>query len=57
MPMFWWMRVDLVSLVGRIVSSGVFGGVCEHTMILGILSVNGCGCVPVLLFGMGCPAL
>ena len=26
-----------------------FGGVCELSMILGNLSANGCGCVPVLL--------
>ena len=30
-------------------SSGVFCGVCELIMILGSLSVNGWGCVPVLL--------
>ena len=30
-------------------SSGVFWGVCELIMILGSLSANGCGCVPVLL--------
>ena len=49
MPVFWWMRLDLVFLVGRTVSSGVFWGVCDITMILGSLSANGCGCVPVLL--------
>ena len=33
-------------------------GVCELIMILGSLSANGWGCVPVLLVvGMGCPAL
>ena len=47
--MFWWMRLDLVFLVGRTKSGGVFGGVCELIMILGSLSANGCGCVPVLL--------
>ena len=30
-------------------SSGVFWGVCDLIMILGSLSANGCGCVPVLL--------
>ena len=49
MPVFWWMRLDLVFLVGRTMSSGVFWGVCELSMILGSLSANGWGCVPVLL--------
>ena len=49
MPVFWWMRLDLVFPVGRIVSSGVFWGVCDLIMILGSLSVNGWGCVAVLL--------
>ena len=58
MPVFWWMRLDLVFLVGRSVSSGVFWGVCDLFMILGSLSANGWGCVPVLLVvGIGCPAL
>ena len=30
-------------------SGSVFGGVCELIMILGCLSANGWGCVPVLL--------
>ena len=49
MPVFWWMRLDLVFLVGRTVSGGVFLGVYELIMILGSLSANGWGCVPVLL--------
>ena len=49
MPVFWWMSLDLVFLVGRTTSGRVFGGVCELTMILGSLSANGWGCVPVLL--------
>ena len=49
MPVFWWMRLDLVFLVGRTVSGGVFWGVCEISMILGSLSANGWGCVPVFL--------
>ena len=40
---------DLVFLVGRTASGGVFWGVCEVIMILGRLSANGWGCVPVLL--------
>ena len=39
----------LVFLVGRSMSGGVFWGVCGIIMILGSLSANGCGCVPVLL--------
>ena len=49
MPVFWWMRLDLVFLVGRTTSGRVFWGVCDLTMILGSLSANGWGCVPVLL--------
>ena len=48
MPVFWWMRLDLVFLVGTYTSGGVFWGVCD-LMILGSLSANGWGCVPVLL--------
>ena len=46
---FWWMRLDVVFLVGRTVSGGVFWGVCALFMILGSLSANGLGCIPVLL--------
>ena len=49
MPVFWWMRLGLVFLVGRTASVGVFWGVCDHIMILGSLSANGWCCVPVLL--------
>ena len=49
MPVFLWMRLYLVFLVGRSVSGGVFCVVCDLIMILGSLSANGCGCVPVLL--------
>ena len=55
---FWWMRLDFVFLVGRTAPGGVFGGVCDLILILGSLSANGCGCVPVLLVVCtGCPAL
>ena len=58
MPVFWWMRLDLVFLVGRTASTGVFWGVCELSMILGSLSANGWGYVSVLLaVWHGCPAL
>ena len=49
MPVFRWVRLDLVFLVGRTASDGVFWGVCELIMILGSLCANGWGCVPVLL--------
>ena len=49
MPVFWWMRLDLVFLVGMSMSGGVFWGVCYLIMILGSFSANGCCCVPVLL--------
>ena len=49
MPVFWWMRLDLVFLVGRAASGGVFWRVCVLIMLLGSLSANGYGCVPVLL--------
>ena len=48
MPVFSWMRLDLVFLVGRTLSGGMFWGVCELIIILGSLS-NGWSCVPVLL--------
>ena len=34
MPVFWWIRLDLVFLVGRTVSSGVFWCVCDLIIIL-----------------------
>ena len=49
MPVFWWMRPDLVFLVGRTAPGGVFLDVWELTMILGCLSANEWGCIPVLL--------
>ena len=49
MPVFWWMRLDLVFLVGRTASGGVFWDVCDLIMILGSLSANVWGCVSILL--------
>ena len=43
------MSFDLVFLVGRTASGGVFWGICDLIMILGSLSANGWGCVLVLL--------
>ena len=49
MPVFWWVGLDLVFLVGRVASDGVFWGICELIMILGSFSANGWGCVLILL--------
>ena len=49
MPVFLWMRLDLVFLMGKAISKSVFWGVCDLTVILGSLSANRWGCVPVLL--------
>ena len=49
MPVFWWMRLDLVFLVGMSISAGVFWGVCDLIMIFGSLSANGWCCDSVLL--------
>ena len=49
MPVFLWMNLNLVFLVGRPASGGVFWGVCHLIMILGSLSATGWLCVPVLL--------
>ena len=58
MSVLWWMRLNLVFLVGRTAYSGVFWGVCDLIMILGSFSANGLVCVPVLLvFDIGCSAL
>ena len=48
-PVFWWMRLDLVFLVDRTMSSHVFWCVCDLIMIFGSLFANGCGCVLLLL--------
>ena len=40
-PGFWWMRLDLVFLVGRTLSAGMFWGVSELIMTLGSLCANG----------------
>ena len=49
MPVFWWVGLYLVLLVGRATSGGVFWSVCKLGMTLGSLSVSVWGCVPVLL--------
>ena len=49
MPVFWWIRLDLVFLVGSSTSGVVFWGVCDFIMILGSFSANGWGFVLVLL--------
>ena len=69
MPVFCWMRLDLVFLVGTSTSGGVFWDVCGLIIIFGRLFSIGWGCVPLFLlmdglvflsfylFGIGCPAL
>ena len=47
MSVFSWMRLDLVFLMGRSASGGVFWGVCDLSMIFGRLSARW-GCVSVL---------
>ena len=47
--MFWWLGLDLVILLGRVMSGGVFGGVCELSMTFSSLSASGWGRIPVLL--------
>ena len=47
MLVFWWMRLNLVFLVGRSTSGGVVWGVCDLIMILSSLSAMG---VVVFLF-------
>ena len=47
--LFWWVGLDLIFLVGRATSGGLFWGVCELSMILGSISANGWGCVPFFL--------
>ena len=49
MPVFSWVGLDLVFLIDRATSGGVFWDVCERSMILGSLTANGWGCVPFLL--------
>ena len=49
MPVFWWLGLNLVFLVGRTFSGAVFWGVCDLILILGSLSANAWGCVLVLL--------
>ena len=49
MPVFWCVGLDLVFLVDRLTSGGVFWGVCKLSITLASLSANGWGCVPVFL--------
>ena len=49
MPVLWSVVLDLVPLMGRATSSGVFWGVCELSTTLGSLSANGWVCVCLLL--------
>ena len=58
MPLFWWVGLYLVFLMGRAASSGVFWGVCELNMTLSASLLMGrVVFLSCQLFGMGCPAL
>ena len=46
---FWWVELDLFSLVCNEVSSSEFWGIYGFGMALGSLSFSGQGCVPALL--------
>ena len=48
-PVFWWVGLDLVPLVGTATSGDVFWCVSELSVTLSSLSANGWGCVPDLL--------
>ena len=48
-PTHWWMELDLVPLVGRVMSKSVSRGGCQLSMTLGSLSADGCVCVSTLL--------
>ena len=55
---FWWMRLDLVFLVGRSTSVGVLWGVCCLIMFLAAsLLMHGVVFLSCYLFGIGYPAL
>ena len=49
MPVFWWVELNLVSLKGNAVSSGLFLDACRFCMVLNRLSTNRKDCVPILL--------
>ena len=46
--MFLWLETILLPLISRAVSGGVFWGVCELSMTLGILWTDGWVCVSVV---------
>ena len=46
---FWWIKLDLVSLKGSAMIGGVFWGVCGLGMALHSLFANAQSCVPVFL--------
>ena len=52
MPAFWWVELDLLSLMGRATSGGVFWGVCGLSTTLDSLSADGWVCVPFVLVAL-----
>ena len=49
---FWWVELDLVSLMGSVTSIVAFWGVCELIMALGDLSINGWDFLFLFCYGM-----
>ena len=49
MHALWWLELNLIPLVGRAMSEGVFGGIYELSTTLSSLFANGWCCVHVLL--------
>ena len=54
MPVFWWLRLYIVFLVGRTVSARVFLGVCDLIMILGSLSALGWAVLYIFIKSIFC---
>lgn len=49
MHALWWLELNLIPLVGRAMSGGVFGGIYELSTNLSSLFADGWCCVPVLV--------
>ena len=49
MHALWWLELNLIPLVGRAMSEGVFGGIYELSTTLSSLFADGLGCVLTLL--------
>ena len=49
MHALWWLELNLIPLVGRAMSEGVFGGIYELSTTLSSLFADGWCCIPVNL--------